>query len=442
MRGDIFLNQKEARRVYVMEQVVQGQLTVSQAASLLSLSERQIKRLKKGVKEEGISFLAHKNRQRKPKHAIPEETRQKVVTLAQSDYKGASCSHMAELLDTYQQISISPRSIRRILNMAGILNGHSRKAPRRRRRRERMPKEGILAQIDASPFAWLEDRGPKMSLHGAVDDATGKILGLHFEYQECLNGYLNVLMQMAQNDTLTQRVYSDLHAIFFSPKKDKLSIEEELAGKKVALTQFGRVLEELGMVHIPSYSPQAKGRVERFWGTLQHRLVIEMRIAGISTLEEANAFLPAFIDNFNRRFAVEPADPEPAYLSSPKNVECIICLKEKRQASNGSTISYHGKTYRLRKKDSSIALLRPRSQVLVLTHLDGSLSALYEGNRLSLEVFAAAPPRAQNVKEKPKHNASKPTSCHPWRKKFLPPPMATEADIYCRERYLKKNSKF
>src|SRR5690606_28118945 len=103
--------------------------------------------------------------------------------------------------------------------------------------------------------------------------------------------------------------------IFFSPKKDKLSIEEELAGKKVALTQFGRVLEELGMVHIPSYSPQAKGRVERFWGTLQHRLVIEMRIAGISTLEEANAFLPAFIDNFNRRFAVEPADPEPAYLS-------------------------------------------------------------------------------------------------------------------------------
>ena len=338
---------KEAKRVNVVEQLVKGTITVSQAAGLLCLSERQVKRIRKGVKEQGLSYLAHKNRGRKPKHAISEETRRKVAALALNDYKGASCIHIAELLELYQQLSISSRSVRRILNQTGIINIHSHKAPRRRRSRDRMPREGMLAQIDASPFNWLEDRGPKLSLHGSIDDATGKILGLRFEPEECLLGYMHVLWQMAQNGTLAKQFYSDRHSIFFSPKKDKLTIEEELAGITEALTQYGRILEELGATHIPAYSAQAKGRIERLWGTLQHRLIIEMRIAGISTLHEANAFLPGFIERFNKRFAVKPADPEPDYLPTPKAIDCIICVKQNRKASNGSTISYLGQTYRL-----------------------------------------------------------------------------------------------
>jgi transposase len=434
MGGDIFLKPKEARRVNVVEQLVKGTITVAQAAGLLCLSLRHVKRIKKGVKEQGLAYLAHKNRGRKPKHAISEETRKKVIELALNDYKNTSCTHMSELLELHQHLSISSRSIRRILKQAGITNIHSHKAAQCRRSRNRMPREGMLVQIDSSPFNWLEDRGPKLNLHGSIDDATGKILGLRFEPEECLLGYMHVLWQMAENGTLSRQFYSDRHTIFFSPKKDKLTIEEELAGMTEALTQFGRMLEELGATQIPAYSPQAKGRIERLWGTLQHRLITEMRIANISTIEEANNFLPAFIERFNKRFAVEPADPEPNYLPVPKDLNSIICIKEKRKASNGSTISYQGQTYRLLDKDGAVALLRPRSTVHVLKHLDGSLSALYEGNRFSVQACTKPVPIVpSNTCESPKPiPIPKPTSNHPWKNMRISKSIKTEADLYVK----------
>lgn len=429
---------KEARRVNVVEQLIKGMITVSQAAGLLCLSERQVKRIKKGVKEQGLSYLAHKNRGCKPKHAISEETCKKVVALALNDYKDASCIHMSELLEQYQHLSISSRSIRRILKQADITNIHSHKTTQCRRSRDRMPREGTLVQIDASPFNWLEDRGPKLNLHGSIDDATGKILGLHFELEECLLGYMHVLWQMAENGTLSRRFYSDRHTIFFSPNKDKLTIEEELAGMKEALTQFGRMLEELGATQIPAYSPQAKGRIERHWGTLQHRLVIEMRIANISTLQEANDFLPGFIERFNKRFAFEPADPEPDYLPVPKGLGSIICIKDKRKASNGSTISYHGQTCRLLDKNNAVALLRPGSTVHVLKHLDGSLSALYMGNQLSVQACTKPIPIVpSNACESPKPG-SEPAVSHPWRNMRISKSIKTETDLYVKERYMRR----
>lgn len=425
---------KEAKRVNVTEQLVQGTITVSQAATLLCLSERQVKRIKKGVKNEGLAYLMHKNRGSRPKHAISEETRQEVVKLALTEFKGASCSHMAELLEEHRKILISPRSIRRILAQDGIANVHSCKTPRRRRRRERMPREGMLAQIDASPFLWLEDRGPEMSLHGIIDDATSKVLGLRFEPEECLSGYIHVLRQTAQNSGIPRQFYSDRHSIFFSPNKDKLSIEEELAGKKAAATQFGRIIDELGASQIPAYSPQGKGRVERLWGTLQHRLIIEMRMANVCSLEEANDFLQGFIEKFNKRFAVQPADPQLDYLPAPADPDAIICIKNKRKASNGSTVSYLGQIYQLLKKDGSITLLRPGSTVQVLTHLDGSLSAQYEGNRLSVQACTkAVPVSPARTCEKPK-SKTKPADNHPWKNMRIPKPITTEAELYARER--------
>lgn len=424
-RGDIFLSAKEAKRVFVIEQVLSGKLTVRQAAQLLGLSERQVKRLKGGMQKEGVAFLAHKNRGRKPSHAVPKSVCDKVIQLAQNEYRNASCEHMAELLAQYQDIVLSARTVRRILTKAGVHNPHSHKTARRRRSRDRMPKEGLLVQCDASPFDWLEGRGPKMSLHGAIDDATGKILGLYFRLQEDTMGYLHVLWQVLNNHGVPHSLYSDRHTIFFSPKTDKLSIEEELAGKKVPLTQFGRALDELGIIHIPARSPQAKGRVERLWGTLQHRLVIELRLAGISTLEEANALLPEFIARFNARFATEPADPEPAFrpAPSPQKLMRIICLKEERKASNGSTISYGGRSYQLIDSRGIVALLRPRSKVVVLTHLDGSLSALYQDRLFALKFFC--PPSIANTEQelgqskpqhKTPHGTKKPAPDHPWRR--------------------------
>lgn len=439
MKEDVFLKPKEARRVHVMELLVAGKLTVSEAAQLLGLSERQVKRLKKGVSEQGIGFLAHKNRGRKPKHALPEEVRHFVVRLAQEELKGASCVHMAELLTEFYGITVSDRTIRRALRQAGIANPHSRKAPRKRRCRQRMPKAGLLVQADASPFAWLEERGPVFALHGVIDDATSMVLGLHFRPTEDLVGYLHIFRQMAVNHGIPLAFYSDRHSLFFSPKK--LSIEEELAGKKVALTQLGRVLESLGINHIPASSPQAKGRVERLFNTLQHRLRIELRLAGISTFEEANAFLPGFIRRFNARFAVAPQDPEPAFRPAPppEILEQILSIQEERKASSGSTISYYGKTYQLVDGQGRTVALSPGSKVAVLRHLDGSISALYQGKRFSLREFVKPTPlvATQDNEQSLRRIPGKPAPDHPWRKMPVGPlrPRDPVEDYFYRRQF-------
>ncbi|MGI6603983.1 MAG: hypothetical protein ACOX2S_02710 [bacterium] len=226
-----------------------------------------------------------------------------------------------------------------------------------------------------------------MSLHRAIDDATDMVLGLHFRPKEDTLGYLTVLNKMVAKHGVPRSLFSDGHTIFFSPKHDKLSLEDELAGKKGNLTQFWRVLEELGMVHVRALSPQAKGRVERLWHTLQHRLVVELRLINIRTLQEANSFLEGFTERFNQRFAVTPAEPEPAFGPAPSKdvLDGILCLKEERKASKGSTISFARTTYQLVERSGSVALLRPGSTVFVLIHLDGSLSASYNAKGYGLK---------------------------------------------------------
>lgn len=428
-----------------MEQVLAKKLTIRQAAEQLGLSERQIKRLKKGMKQEGVAFLAHKNRGSKPKHAIPRDVKEQVISLVLDKLKDASCEHISELLNEHFGISISARSIRRILKEVGIRNPHSRKVSRKRRSRDRMPQEGLLVQCDASPFAWLEKRGPESTLHGIIDDATGNVLALHFRPNEDLYGYLRVLSQMVQNHGVPRSLYSDRHTIFFSPNKDKLSIEDELAGKKVSLTQFGKSLDELGINHIPARSPQAKGRVERLWGTLQSRLVVEMRLEGISNIEEANAFLPRFIERFNRRFAVAPADPHSAFRPAPPahQLNQIIALKEQRKASNGSTISLNNVLYQLVDTEGITVPLVPRAKVIVLKHLDGSTSALYQGRSYKLKEFVRPEPVSDSVvstgnKSTQSADKRKVPVEHPWRKPVVGPKYQDPIDAYLKRRSFKR----
>lgn len=430
------MSSKEARRVYVMEQVGERKITIRQAAEFLGLSERQVKRLKKGMKEKGVAALAHGNRGRTPKHTISKDIRDMVASLATGNYKNASAEHMSELLGLNQGVSISGKSIVRILRERGILDPRAQKHRRRRKSRDRAPKEGMLVQVDASPHEWLEERGPKLNLHGAIDDATGKVLGLHFRPQEDLKGYLETLNQVVTRHGIPRALYSDGHAIFFSPKKDKLTIEQELAGEQVALTQFGRALDQLGIIHIHARSPQAKGRIERLWETLQSRLVVELRVADISTAEEANAFLPSFIERFNKRFAVQATDPEPAYISAPTReaIETVLCVKEQRTASNGSVISYRGQTYRLVDKRGRALSLPPRAKIEVLLHLDNSTDALYQGQRYQLEAFSIPKPEPrppQPVQRKPVGH--KPSPDNPWLKFTLPKRRRDPIESYFRK---------
>lgn len=409
---------KEARRLDIMERVLANTVSIGQAAVVLGLSERQVMRLKKGMKQDGEASLVHKNRGRKPKHAITGDVRDRIISLASERLMDASCEHMAELLLKDYGIAVSGRSLRRILKEAGVKNRYSRKAKRRKRRsRHRMPQEGLLVQADASPYAWLEDRGPKVNLHGCVDDATGKILALCFRPEEDLYGYLVILRQTVEKHGIPVSLYTDGHSIFFSPKKDKLTVDEELAGKTVSLTQFGKALEELGINHIQARSPQAKGRIERLWETLQGRLVVEMRLKDISTIEEANAFLPGFIERFNARFAVEAADPEPAFKPAPeaKRLNEIIAFREERTASKGSTISFRHKTYQLVDVKEQVLCLAPRAKVTVLTHLDGTISAVYQKKVYSLKEFSVKPAPAAKPQAKPRREPAPVAADHPWR---------------------------
>jgi len=424
-----------------MEGLIAGTFTVRQAAEFLGLSERQVKRLNGAMRKEGVAALAHKNRGRKPKHATSQEVRERVVDLVMGPLSNTSCQQVAELLDERYGIHMSAKTIRRILGAADIPIRYAKKPRRRRKSRERMPRAGLLVQCDASPYDWLEARGPRLNLHGAVDDATSKILALYFRPTEDALGYFQVLLQTLQNHGIPVGWYSDRHTIFFSPKKDKLALEEELAGQTVPLTQFGQALHELRITHIAARSPEAKGRIERLWETLQSRLVVELRLAGISTIEEANAFLPGFIEKFNSQFAEEPADQEPAFRPCPQPavLEQILSFKEERNASRGSSISYCGFSYQLIDSKGSVALLKPQGKVVVLTHLDGSLSALYDGQGYSLKQFPRldrTPPQDSEQAPGQELEPSKqkpPSEDHYWRKARIKYPKSA-ADCYYDKR--------
>lgn len=369
------MNRDELRKALVITKILDGILTIREAAIQLELSERQVKRLKAKMQRNGAVSLIHGNRGRKPKHTLDPKIAKQVVALAQEKYQGANYTHLSELLQEHEGISISPSSVGRILKAASIKSSRKHAPTKRHPRRPRKPQEGMLIQIDASLHRWLGDRGPKLSLVGGIDDATGKIVGAVFRPQEDSMGYFLLLDQILHRYGIPEAIYSDRHTIHFSPTRDKLTVEEELQGKKVALTQFGRALDELLIQHIAARSPQAKGRIERLWGTLQDRLVLHLSLLGACTLEAANAALPAFIEQYNARFAVAPADSLPVYRPVVSlDLEHILCMKETRTLSNGNVFSFEGNLYQVLLPNHH-PFLAPRTKVTVCQSLDGFVTA-------------------------------------------------------------------
>ncbi|WP_242836827.1 ISNCY family transposase [Desulfotomaculum nigrificans] len=235
--------------------------------------------------------MAHQNRGRKPVHAIPDTIKEHVAELYRSKYYGSNNCHFAELLQEHESITLSVSSVRRILLAKGIKQPKQRRRGKFHQPRSRKTQAGMLWQIDASSFAWLEDRGPELTLHGAIDDATGMVVGAVFRPTETQEGYFTVMKQAIQQYGIPLGLYSDRHTIFRSTK-ETLTLEQELVGETKPLSNFGKAMADLGITHIKALSPQAKGRIERLWQTFQDRLVIELRLLGVSTLEEANRVLP------------------------------------------------------------------------------------------------------------------------------------------------------
>ena len=406
------MTKKELVRVHVIKSLIEDKMTSREAAEVLSLSERQIKRLKAGVKKDGEVFVIHKNRGRKPKHTIPGETREEIVFLARNKYKGVNYTHLAELLREREGITISQSSVSRILKAKGIKSRKKHRPPKPHRTRERKPQEGLLLQMDASLHEWIP--GIKCSLHGAIDDARGNITGLYFSLNECLNGYFEVKRQTILEYGIAVSIYVDRHTIFKAPSNSKLTIYDELEGKTLAYTQFSRAMQELSVGIIYAYSPQAKGRIERLWETLQDRLTLELRLAGIKSIKEANAFLPGFIQRFNTRFQVVPRDSQSAYrpLGEDINIDYILCRKVTRKSSHGSTFSFGGQIYQVIKNNQVVAIPN-KAAITVLTSPRFGIKAEYKGSVYQVRK-TVRPVRVIPKKDRVKR-IIKVKDDHPWR---------------------------
>ena len=374
---DVTLNQQEQARIQVLNSVLEYHLPVAQAAEIMGVSERHTKRLLAAYRKDGAAALAHGNRGRWPHNAVPEAAAAAVVRLASNGYSGANHTHFTELLREREGIDLSRPTVRRILTKAGLGSPRSRRSQQHRFRRRRMPQEGMLVQIDGSQHPWLEERGPKLTLLIAVDDATGTVAQAVFRTSEDTRGYLVLLEGLIRQWGIPLALYSDRHSAFkYNARQKPVPVET---------TQFARVMRELGIRQIFALSPQAKGRVERMLETFQDRLVTELRLAGASTIDQAHEVLQEFLPRFNDRFAVAAEQPETAYRPVPDEMSLTetICIKDTRKAARDNTVKYQWRVLQLLPgaERPSYAGLR----VEVLERADGELLIRYHGEAVDFQ---------------------------------------------------------
>lgn len=375
----VTLTARDQRRLNLIVEVVAGRLTAREAAQLLGVSVRQTRRLIAAYRLEGVVGLVHGNRGRPPANKTPPEVQQEIVRLFQTNYKDYNDSHLTDKLWEKHEIYVSRSTLRRLRRADGKSSPRKRRSPKHRSRRRRYPQRGMLLQVDGSDHDWLEERGPQLTLLAAIDDATSEVVGALFRKEEDAAGYFELMLGISQTLGVPQAVYADRHTIFQSPTK--ATLEQEIAGQ-LPRSQFGRLMDELEVGLIGAHSPQAKGRIERLFGTLQDRLVKELREAGATTLPEANHVLLDYLPRFNARFSVPPRDAGSAYRPLPTElaVEKVFCMKHIRKVRGDNTIGFSGHTLPI-PPDRQRGSYR-NAQVDVHQRLDGSLAICYQGRAL------------------------------------------------------------
>ena len=393
------MSKKQLRQAHVLRKYNEGLLNRREAAEALRLSERQITRLSKELKEEGESALIHKNTGRKPAHALTTEEKSRIIEIRKEDvYTKCNIQHFKELLQRNHEISISYSALYNLLKAAGIESPKKHSNTVKHRRRKRKARAGELEQIDATPYEWFGGK-EKFALHGSMDDATGQITGLYMTQNECLQGYFEIVRQTVLGFGVPLSMYSDKHTIFRSP----LTSKKEEAGEEANLTQFGRAMAELGVNVIHAHSPQAKGRIERVWETLQSRLPVEFQLMGISTIEAANTFLKeSFIPMFNAQFAVE-AEDEPIFVpfTHREDLDDILCVKELRKTDSAGSFSFRGQ--KLKILDEGYPLIPAKASIEVLVSVRNSIRVRYKGQVFNTVINTKAE-LPKKTKKKPRKN--------------------------------------
>lgn len=408
----VTMSAKELRRVHVIRQVVDQQMTQVHAGALLGLTARQVRRLVRRVEQEGAQGLVHRGRGQPSNRRLPATVKATGLKLYATRYGDFGPTLAAEKLAERHGITISDETLRGWLLENGVDHFRRRKRPHRAWR-ERRAHVGELIQLDGSHHDWFEGRGPRCVLMAYIDDASSRVFA-RFEAYEGTIPAMDSFQGYIRQHGIPLAVYADKHTTYRSPAEP--TIEEQLAGTEPQ-SQFGRALKELGVELIAAHSPQAKGRVERLFKTFQDRVTKELRLAEVSTLAAANAFLKSYLPIYNRRFAVPPAQAADLHRPRPARGELdrILCIKTKRVLRRDWTVAHNGHLYQVQTNVRA-------TQVVIEERVDGTLRITHQGHGLAYALIAARSGRSPvPQQESRRHRPVTQGPTHPWRKRALPP---------------------
>lgn len=395
----IMVRQKELKRLHVIRKVIEGTLTQRDAADLISLTERQIRRIVKRIRQEGDEGIRHNSRGRPSKRKLPFKER--IVQLYRSTYPDFGPTLFTEKLTEREGITVSRETVRTWLMEAGEWKTHRRRKAHRQWR-ERKDCYGEMLQMDGSHHDWFEGRGPRCVLMAYSDDATGSVYGRFYEYEGTIPA-MDSFKRYSTKHGLPMRVYLDKHTTYKSwARRDDFQEAEPVS-------QFGRALAELGVKMLHAHSPQAKGRIERLFNTFQDRMVKEMRLRDVSTIPEANRFLASYLPVYNRRFSVPPKKNEDLHRTVNVELDTILCIKTERTLKNDHTIQHNGTLYQIEDR------IRAK-KVVVEELIDGRMRIRHKEALLSFHKIGQRP--APPEKERPfipKGKGHRPPIDHTWR---------------------------
>lgn len=414
-QGIVAMTLREQKRLRVVEQAIEKKITQAEAGEMLDLSERQIRRLVKKVRREGTRGVIHGSRGRGSNRKIADAVRSRVLGLYGEKYWDFGPTFASEKLLELDGIKIGRETLRCWLLEEGLWQR------RRRRRKHRQWRErkvccGEMVQMDGSHHDWLEGRGPRLVLIAYIDDATNRVFARFYDDEGTLSA-MDSFRGYVRQHGVPQSVYLDKLPTYKA--KRKLTVEEELAGVSAPKSQFERALRELGVVVIHAHSPQAKGRIERGFGTLQDRLVKELRLAGVRTKDEANAFLERYLPGHNERFSIAPAREGDLHWQLPKDIdlEGILSVQTKRALRNDVTIAHNRRLYQIERLSSNARV----KHVIVEDRIDGSMRVTYNGRSLRYHEIQKRPPQRREEQPRSRKKVSAPPPDHPWRRRYKPP---------------------
>lgn len=419
MQHSVTLTMRELTRYEVIQQLLRKKVTGIEAARTLNLSTRQVRNLKHRVECDGPRGLIHGNRGKPSNHRTPETTKERAVGLLRRHYADFGPTFAQEKLQERHGIVLGHETVRQLMTAGGLWRPRRRRANRQYRSwRPRRERYGELVQFDGSYHEWFEDRAPACCLLAAIDDATGRIIHARFTTDEGIVPVFTFWKASIERNGSPATIYLDKFSTY------KVNVKA-LVDDSVAQTQFERAMRELGINLIHAHSPQAKGRIERLFGTLQDRLIKEMRLRGITEIEEGNRFLiREFIEDFNARFAVQPAKRGNLHrkltAAERRMFPNIFAIRESRTIRNDFTIQYEGRWLQLAETQST--LVCRKDKITVEQRLDGSLHLLLSNKELSYTILPARPPKVVSPKipALTRHRTPwKPPPDHPWRRAFL-----------------------